>query len=53
MYNISNFINKVKNRFDFQIKDKISKEYNYFIVGCDQVWNYNFWLMDCIMKCDT
>ena len=44
MYNISNFINKVKNRFDFQIKDKISKEYNYFIVGCDQVWNYNFWL---------
>ena len=43
MYNISKFTNKIKTRFDFQIKDKINEEYDYFIEGSDQVWNPNFW----------
>ena len=43
MYNISKFTNKIKTRFDFQIKDKINEEYDYFIVGSDQVWNPDFW----------
>lgn len=43
MYNISKFTNRIKTRFDFQIKDKINEEYDYFITGSDQVWNPNFW----------
>lgn len=44
MYNIGKFTKKIKTRLDFKIKDKIEKEYDYFIVGSDQVWNPNFWL---------
>ena len=43
MYNISKFTKKISNRLDFKIRDNLSREYNYFITGSDQVWNPNFW----------
>lgn len=43
MYNIGKFTNRISTKFDFKIKDKLGREYNYFIVGSDQVWNPNFW----------
>ncbi|MBS7212309.1 MAG: polysaccharide pyruvyl transferase family protein [Megamonas funiformis] len=43
MYNISKFTKKISTRLDFKIKDNLSREYDYFITGSDQVWNPNFW----------
>ena len=43
MYNIGKFTNRISTKFDFKIKDKLGREYDYFIVGSDQVWNPNFW----------
>lgn len=43
MYNIGKFTNKISTKFDFKIKDNLGVEYDYFIVGSDQVWNPNFW----------
>ena len=43
MYNISKFTKKISTRFDFKIKNNLEKEYDYFIVGSDQVWNPDFW----------
>ena len=43
MYNISKFTKKIMTKLDFRIKDNLNEEYNYFIVGSDQVWNPNFW----------
>lgn len=42
MYNIGKFTNKISTKFDFKIKDNLGVEYDYFIVGSDQVWNPNF-----------
>lgn len=47
MYNISKFTNRINTVFDFKIKDNLSREYDYFIVGSDQVWNPNFWSKKC------
>ena len=45
-YNIKNFSQKYINiRYDNNLK-KISNEYDYFIVGSDQVWNPDFWVSD-------
>lgn len=46
MYNIGKFTKKINTRFDFKIKENIEKEYDYFIVGSDQVWNPYFWLKE-------
>lgn len=43
MYNIGKFTKKINTRFDFKVKKYIEKEYDYFIVGSDQVWNPYFW----------
>lgn len=43
MYNIGKFTKKINTKLDFKIKDNLSEEYDYFIVGSDQVWNPNFW----------
>jgi len=43
IYNIGKFTKKNSIRLDFKIKNDLSEEYNYFIVGSDQVWNPNFW----------
>lgn len=43
MYNISKFTKKISTKLDFKIRDNLSKEYDYFITGSDQVWNPNFW----------
>lgn len=42
IYNIGKFTNKISTKFDFKIKDSLDAEYDYFIVGSDQVWNPNF-----------
>lgn len=47
MYNIGKFTNRINTVFDFKIKDNLSRKYDYFIVGSDQVWNPNFWLKKC------
>lgn len=47
MYNISKFTKKISTRLDFKIRDNLSKEYDYFITGSDQVWNPNFWNQKC------
>ena len=47
MYNISKFTNRINTVFDFKIKNNLDKEYDYFIVGSDQVWNPNFWSKKC------
>lgn len=44
MYNISKFTKKINIKLDFKIEDKLSKRYDYFITGSDQVWNPYFWL---------
>lgn len=44
MYNIGKFTNKISTRFDFNIKDNLDMEYDYFIVGSDQVWNPYSWV---------
>lgn len=46
MYNIEKFTKKIKTKLDFYLKDNISNEYDYFIVGSDQVWNPFFWFKD-------
>ena len=43
MYNIGKSTNRISTEFDFKIKDKLGREYDYFIVGSDQAWNPNFW----------
>lgn len=43
MYNIGKFNRKINMRYDFEIKHNIEKEYNFFIIGSDQVWNPYFW----------
>ncbi|WP_370754818.1 polysaccharide pyruvyl transferase family protein [Megamonas funiformis] len=43
MYNIGKFNKKINMRYDFKIKDNIKTEYDFFIVGSDQVWNPYFW----------
>lgn len=43
MYNIGKFTNRISTKFDFKIKANLNKEYDYFIVGSDQVWNPIFW----------
>ncbi|WP_304153742.1 polysaccharide pyruvyl transferase family protein [Megamonas hypermegale] len=40
MYNIGKFSRKIHTKFDLKILDK---DYDYFIVGSDQVWNPKFW----------
>ena len=47
MYNISKFTKKINTKLDFKIKDNLSEEYDYFVVGSDQVWNPNFWSKKC------
>lgn len=47
MYNIGKFTNRINTVFDLKIKDNLSREYDYFIVGSDQVWNPNFWSKKC------
>lgn len=43
-YNIKKFSNRYINiKYDYKIKTNLDKEYDYFIVGSDQVWNFNFW----------
>lgn len=43
-YNIKKFSDKyISIKYDYQIKKFLDKEYDYFIVGSDQVWNFNFW----------
>ena len=43
-YNIKNFSDKYINiKYHCKIKKNLNSEYNYFIVGSDQVWNFNFW----------
>lgn len=37
IYNIGKFTKKNSIRLDFKIKNDLSEEYNYFIVGSDQV----------------
>lgn len=43
MYNIAKFTKKIKTKLEFKIRDNLSREYDYFITGSDQVWNPNFW----------
>ena len=43
MYNIGKFTNKINVKFICNLKNSLDKEYDYFIVGSDQVWNPNFW----------
>ena len=39
-YNIKKFSDKyISIRYDFKIKDSLVNEYDYFIIGSDQVWN--------------
>lgn len=43
-YNIKKFSDKNINiRYDFGISNDLNNEYDYFIVGSDQVWNPFFW----------
>ncbi len=43
-YNIRKFTRKyINTKYDFTIKEDLDNEYDYFIVGSDQVWNPNFW----------
>ena len=42
MYNIGKFTKKINTKLDFKIEYNLSKKYDYFIVGSDQVWNPNF-----------
>ena len=43
-YNIKTFSDKyIPIRYDFCIKKNLNKEYDYFIIGSDQVWNPNLW----------
>lgn len=46
MYNIGKFTNRINTKFDFKIKDKLNVEYDYFIVGSDQVWNPDLWMYE-------
>lgn len=43
MYNIGKFTKKINTKLDYRIRDNLDKEYDYFLVGSDQVWNPNFW----------
>lgn len=44
IYNINKFTLKyINTKYDFTIKKCINSEYDYFVVGSDQVWNPNFW----------
>ena len=43
MYNISKFTKKFKTSFNFRMENNLNNEYDYFIVGSDQVWNPYFW----------
>lgn len=43
MYNISKFTKKIKTSFNFRMENNLNNEYDYFIVGSDQVWNPYFW----------
>ena len=39
-YNIKKFSNKyIKIKYDYKIRNNLNEEYDYFIVGSDQVWN--------------
>lgn len=43
-YNIKKFSDRYLSiKYDFKIKDKLDKEYDYFIIGSDQVWNSSIW----------
>lgn len=42
--NIKKFSDKYINiKYDYKIKSYLNSRYDYFIVGSDQVWNFNFW----------
>lgn len=44
LYSIRKFTQRyINTKYDFTIKKNINDEYDYFIVGSDQVWNPNFW----------
>lgn len=43
-YNIRKFSDEyIPIKYDFGISENLNKEYDYFIVGSDQVWNPNLW----------
>lgn len=43
-YNIKKFSDKyISIKYDYQIKRNLDEKYDCFIVGSDQVWNFNFW----------
>lgn len=43
-YNIKTFSDKyIPIKYDFCIKKSLNEEYDYFIIGSDQVWNPNLW----------
>ena len=43
-YNIKKFSDKYINiKYDYTIKKDLNNKYDYFFVGSDQVWNFNFW----------
>lgn len=45
LYNIKKFSDKYINiKYIIKDLDRLDNEYDYFIVGSDQVWNPNFWL---------
>lgn len=42
-YNIKKFSNKyIKIKYDYKIRNNLNEEYDYFIVGSDQVWNPHY-----------
>ena len=49
-YNIKKFSDKyVSIIYDYKLKECLFKDYDYFIVGSDQVWNPHFWnSWDCL-----
>lgn len=48
LYNIKKFSDKYINiKYIIKDLDRLDKEYDYFIVGSDQVWNPNFWSKKC------
>lgn len=43
-YNIKTFSDEyIPIKYDFCIKKSLNEEYDYFIIGSDQVWNPNLW----------
>ena len=43
-YNIKSFSDRyIPIKYDFCIKPNLNDEYDYFIIGSDQVWNPNLW----------